>query len=220
MIGIYKITNPNNRIYIGQSTDIIYRWEKYYKLNCKDQPSLYLSLKKYGPKNHKFEVIEECDVDMLDKKEIYWGEYYNVLSNKHLNNRLGRGFGAYDSEETKIKKSECHKGRNNYWLKGKTLSEDHRNKISKSKKGTTPTLGKTWKCKNTLNSLNHIEAIVKSKSIPLLQYDINMNFLKEWSSGAVAAKELGLNQSNIHSASTGKTKSCGGFIWVKKEVIS
>ena len=33
----------------------------------------------------------------------------------------------------------------------------------------------------------------------------------------VAAKELGLNQSNIHSACVGKTKSCGNFIWVKKE---
>ena len=31
MIGIYKITNPNNRIYIGQSTNIEARWEKYKK---------------------------------------------------------------------------------------------------------------------------------------------------------------------------------------------
>ena len=45
-----------------------------------------------------------------------------------------------------------------------------------------------------------------------------MNFIKEWSSGAVAAKELGLKQSNIHSAYSGKIKSCGGFIWIKKEV--
>ena len=105
MVGIYKITNPNGRIYIGQSTDIKFRWGVYRKLKCKDQPSLYNSLKKYGPENHQYEIIEECIVEDLDKKEIFWGLYYDVLSNKHLNNRLGRGFGSFDSEETKQKKS-------------------------------------------------------------------------------------------------------------------
>jgi hypothetical protein len=31
MIGIYKIINPNGRIYIGQSTNIEVRWSKYKK---------------------------------------------------------------------------------------------------------------------------------------------------------------------------------------------
>ena len=216
MAYIYKITNPNGRIYIGQTTDIKTRWNKYKKLSCKDQPSLYASLIKHKPENHIFEIIEECSEHNLDEREIYWGEYYDVLSNKHLNNRLGRGFGSYDSEETKIKKSECHKGRSNYWLKGKTLSEDHKNKISKAKKGVSNIITKTRKDKG-LSKNYHIEAIIKAKSIPLLQYDINMNFIKEWPSGAVAAKELGLKQSNIHSAYSGKTKSCGNFIWIKKE---
>jgi group I intron endonuclease len=217
MAYIYKITNPKGRIYIGQTTDIKTRWNKYKKLYCKDQPSLYASLVKHKPENHIFEIIEECSEYELDKREIYWGEYYNVLSNKHLNNRLGRGFGSYDSKETKIKKSECHKGRNNYWLKGKTLSEDHKNKISKAKKGVSNIITKTRKDKG-LSKNYHVEAIINAKSIPLLQYDINMNFIKEWPSGAVAAKELGLKQSNIHSACVGKTKSCGNFIWIKKEV--
>jgi hypothetical protein len=29
MIGIYKITNPTGRIYIGQTTNHIVRWNKY-----------------------------------------------------------------------------------------------------------------------------------------------------------------------------------------------
>ncbi len=217
MAYIYKITNPNKRIYIGQTTDIKTRWNKYEKLLCKDQPSLYASLLKHGPENHNFEIIEECSENKLDEREIYWGEYYNVLSNKHLNNRLGRGFGSYDSEETKIKKRECHKGRSNYWLKGKSLSEDHKDKISKSKKGVSNTITKPRKDKG-LPKKHHIEATIKAKSIPLLQYDIDMNFIKEWSSGAVAAKELGLKQSNIHNAYSRKTKSCGNFIWIKKEI--
>jgi group I intron endonuclease len=218
MVGIYKITNPNGRIYVGQSTNILLRWNKYYKLACKDQLSLYNSLVKYGPENHIFEVIEECLENELDKKEIYWGEYYDVLSNKHLNNRLGRGFGSYDSEETKLKKRKCHLGRNNYWLKGKSLTQEHCDKISKSKIGTIQNRTKTRKDKGHSRTC-HIEAVIKTKSIPLLQYDINMNFIKEWPSGAVAAKELGLKQSNINMASNGKTKSCGNFVWIKKEII-
>jgi group I intron endonuclease len=216
MAFIYKITNPNGRIYIGQTTNIKSRLDKYKKLHCKDQPSLYASLLKHTPENHIFEIIEKCSESKLDEREIYWGEYYDVLSNKHLNNRLGRGFGSYDSEETKIKKRKCHKGRSNYWLKGKTLSKDHRNKISKSKKGISNIITKTRKDKG-LSKTYHVKAVIKAKSIPLLQYDKDMNFIKEWPSGAVAAKELGLNQSNIHSACVGKTKSCGNFIWVKKE---
>jgi len=218
MVGIYKITNPNGRIYIGQSTNIKLRWNVYHRLKCKDQPSLYNSLKKHGSENHQYEILEECMVEDLDKKEIFWGQYYDVLSHKHLNNRLGRGFGSFDSEETKRKKSECHKGRSNYWLKGKTFSEDHKRKISEAKKGVSNTITKTRKDKG-ISKTYHVEAIVKAKSIPLIQYDLDKNFIKEWPSGAVAARCLGLAQSNIHNAFIGKTKSCGGFIWIKKETI-
>jgi hypothetical protein len=53
IIGIYKITSPSNKIYIGQSNNILYRWKYCYKkLNCKSQRHLYNSLMKYGFDNH------------------------------------------------------------------------------------------------------------------------------------------------------------------------
>lgn len=74
MIGIYKITNPKGRIYIGSSKNIPYRWEHYYKrLNCKKQVKLFNSFLKYGYENHTFEVIEECTIDVLLKRENYYG---------------------------------------------------------------------------------------------------------------------------------------------------
>lgn len=30
MVGVYKITNPSGKIYIGQSVDIYNRWNKNY----------------------------------------------------------------------------------------------------------------------------------------------------------------------------------------------
>jgi len=71
MIGIYKITSPSKKIYIGQSIDIEKRFKYYLNLNCKKQTKLYNSLKKYGYKKHFFEVIEICKITELNNKERY-----------------------------------------------------------------------------------------------------------------------------------------------------
>lgn len=80
MIGIYKITSPNNRIYIGQSKNINRRFKEYKSLNnCKGQIKLYRSFLKYGILNHTFEICELCNLKFLNKKERYWQEHYNVI---------------------------------------------------------------------------------------------------------------------------------------------
>ena len=79
MIGIYKITNPVGKVYIGQSVNIESRWEQYRKYMGNGQPRLHSSLKEYGAGSHTFEVIEECLQVHLDERERYWQDYYNVL---------------------------------------------------------------------------------------------------------------------------------------------
>lgn len=51
---------------------------------------------------------------------------------------------------------------------------------------------------------------------PLLQYDKNGNFIKEWRSGWSIQRELGFNPSNISQCARGKFKSAYGFVWVFK----
>jgi group I intron endonuclease len=126
MIGIYKITSPSNKIYIGQSVNIETRFRKYKYLNCKRQTYLYNSFQKYGVENHKFEIIEECSLEQLNEREIYWGNYFNVLDKNGLNLRLGDARGKC-SEEMKLK---IGKGNKN-----KIMSEEARNNISKALKG-------------------------------------------------------------------------------------
>jgi group I intron endonuclease len=77
--GIYKITSPSGRIYIGQSIDIERRWTKYLGEHCKNQIKLYCSFKKYGVEAHVFEVIEECEVEHLNIKERYWQDFYKCM---------------------------------------------------------------------------------------------------------------------------------------------
>jgi group I intron endonuclease len=83
--GIYKITSPTNKIYIGSSKDINSRWNKYKNLHCEYQPKIYRSLLKHGIDAHKFEIIYECAQDDLLQWERLYADYYNVLGVNGLN---------------------------------------------------------------------------------------------------------------------------------------
>lgn len=46
-------------------------------------------MRKYGADAHVFEIVEECAIEMLNERERYWQEHYNVLcQHKGLNCRL------------------------------------------------------------------------------------------------------------------------------------
>jgi group I intron endonuclease len=87
MIGIYKITSPTGRIYIGQSINIEARFYVYKKKHCKKQPALFNSLSKHGVDNHFFEVIEECEISALNERERYYQDLFFVIE-KGLNCKL------------------------------------------------------------------------------------------------------------------------------------
>lgn len=89
MIGIYKITSPTGRVYIGQSVDIEARWVTYMSMHpsLKKQTKLYYSLKKHKPESHRFEVLLECADCELNEWERYYQDEFNVLMDG-LNCRL------------------------------------------------------------------------------------------------------------------------------------
>jgi group I intron endonuclease len=119
MIGIYKIINPNGKVYIGQSVRLQYRKNQYKNLNVPQQPKIYNSIKKYSWENHIFEVIEECSIEQLNERETYWKQYY--LDQVKGDWNLLLFCGMYDngsgplSEETKQKISDALKGRQAPW---------------------------------------------------------------------------------------------------------
>lgn len=81
--GVYKITAPDYKIYIGSSSNIISRWNNYKsKYGGK---LIKQSIETYGLDNHTFEIIEECEIDNLRCKERYWQDYYDVLGKNGLN---------------------------------------------------------------------------------------------------------------------------------------
>lgn len=138
MIGIYKITSPSNRVYIGQSIKIEDRIKSYKNLKCKEQPKLYKSLLKYGFENHKIEILIECNESKLNELERHYQEEYDSIENglnciyTKTNDRSGKS-----SEETKLKISV----NNTRPFLGKKHSEESRLKISNSLKGKQSRLG-------------------------------------------------------------------------------
>lgn len=87
MIGIYKITNQyNGKIYIGQSINIIKRWNNHksaaFNINQSEYNyPLYQAIRKYGLHNFIFEILEECSPTELNEREQYYINYYNSYYN-------------------------------------------------------------------------------------------------------------------------------------------
>ena len=123
MTGVYKFTNPENKIYIGASKGIFKRIYHYKSPTRKLNTLFYDSLRKYGYDNHVFEIIEECALENLNERERYWQEFYNVLEDG-LNMVLTKTKDKREvrSEEVRRKISTSNKG--------KVMSPEARMKIS------------------------------------------------------------------------------------------
>jgi hypothetical protein len=147
--GIYKITSPVGRVYIGQSRNIEHRFISY-KRSCsanKTQIRLDRSFKKHGVTTHIFEIIESCFFENLNKRERYWQDFYDVL-NGGLNCIL------VETDELPRIITDEHRDNisgKNHWLYGKQHSLETRRKMSISAKNKPPMSGKT---KQKLRELN------------------------------------------------------------------
>lgn len=128
MIGIYKITNKiNGNCYIGQSINILSRWSRHKYGYKNEDTRLYRSMRKHGIENYEFEIIEECEKDCLNERELYW---INNIKPKY--NTAGGGNSIYGfslSEEHKQKLREANIG--------KKMPDNIKKKISKGLKSSS-----------------------------------------------------------------------------------
>lgn len=141
---IYKITSPSGRIYIGKTSRFEKR--KYYYKHCnqKRQPHIYHSLKKYGYESHVIEIVEEFkgDVNLSNEREIYWINFYKSNYRKYPENRGmnmtdgGEGMLGVKLSPESIEKVKKWRRENKFRTTlGQKKTEEHKRKISESKKG-------------------------------------------------------------------------------------
>lgn len=92
--GIYKIVNIiNNKVYIGQSVNILTRWRRHRtdSKNLNNCHPLYIAIRKYGLENFLFEIIEECPKSELNSREKYWIKKYDTFNSGYNQTRGGTG---------------------------------------------------------------------------------------------------------------------------------
>lgn len=194
--GVYKITNPKGKIYIGQSIDIERRKLQYKRCNSdiKGQIKLYNSLVKYGWEQHKFEVLEECYEEKLLETETYWKHYYKVLEIPSLCCKID-GRGGKHSEETK---NNIRLGNIGQKRSKETCENIRQSVIGKPKPGSGPKKGRIvyWN--------------VGRKSKKVVQKDKEKNIIKIWDNVKQVKEQLNIN---IYDALEKNNNTAGGFIW-------
>ena len=244
--GIYKITSPSGRTYIGQSTDIKSRWRNYKGgYGYKEQTRLRRSMEKYGYDNHIFEVVVEAEEDDLNKLERYWQDHYDVLDrNKGMNCKLTATDAkkAKHSEETKSKISQGSprkKSITQFTKEGKFIRTWGSSKecsealnipaacisscligYSKSTNGFIFRYGILTDDIVPPDFTKKDKGVKRKKYTPrknsILQFDLEGNFIKEWDNIKIAAKNLKLNSLFIGGVCRGVIDSYAGFIWKTK----
>jgi len=129
--GIYKIENLiNGKVYIGLSQHIYQRWQLHKNdLNGNRHDNQYLqnAWNKYGKDNFKFEIIEKCDISLVEEKEEYYITLYNSCNRKKGYNMNFGGKLHLHTEEVKQKISKSNKG--------KIRSKETREKLRKANLG-------------------------------------------------------------------------------------
>lgn len=128
MVGIYKITNPKGKVYIGQSVDVNRRFREYKSKYKSAQTKLINSFNKYGIENHLFEVVVECKIEELNDYERFYQDIFNCLVHG-LNCILTKSTDRSGvlSVETKLKISNK--------LKGRVYSDSYKENMSNVMKG-------------------------------------------------------------------------------------
>jgi group I intron endonuclease len=227
IIGIYKITSPSGKVYIGQSINVQKRFKLNYKAlngNIQKQPKLYNSLNKYGWENHHKEIVEKCNISELNEREIYWKQHYiNQLGwDKMLFCELYDKGGGPKSEETRKKLSLANSKPKPIGFGEKMSKINKGRKCSEStKKIISAKITGTKRSEDTKNKLRkpktkeHIQKMNRPRYV-IIQYDLQDNFIQEWSSVNEIIQHLKINYRNITAACRKEQKTAGGYKWKYK----
>lgn len=129
---IYKITNTvNGKVYIGKTIKTMEkRWVRHKSLSFKKKTPLYLALQKYGFESFLIEEIDKAStLEELNEKEKQWITHYQSKDREKGYNMTDGGDGGEQSPEILERVADMKRG--------KPLSKEHRENISKGLIGKT-----------------------------------------------------------------------------------
>ena len=244
MCGIYCIENLiDNKKYIGLSSDIDKRLKKHKRLLKSHQhPNDHLQSAwcKYGEVNFEFKIIELCDKEILDKKEIYYINYFNTQNNMYGYNRTSGGEGVKDLDFEALDKLSVSKTQ--YAVVQLSLNGDficeYRNckhaadavggdseaiRICCNKKKQHKTsCGYIWMYKEDYeqNGCNPELYRFVQYTKPIVQYDLDMNFIAEYESAREAEKITGIGYRMISRVCKHERPHTYGYVFRFKDELT
>lgn len=123
--GVYKITSPSGKCYIGQSINIESRFKQHKdEARRGHKNKFYDAMCKYGVDNFTYEILAEDLHTKIerDSVEVYYISFYNSMNNGYNMTKGGDGarlvgeangmFGKTHTPEVKQKLSDNRKGTN------------------------------------------------------------------------------------------------------------
>ena len=215
--------------------------KKYIGMDSNNNPSylgsgvlILKALSKYGRKNFKKIILEYCiSIEDMELKETYWINKCNALKSPHfynLEDNRKRGTDPFQNKTEEEKRLIYDK--RGLSQKGKPKLGNRKPKpegFSESQKEIFKNRGK-WRSEESIlkqiqstkgkkqnQIIKHWNQSPDSNSLkPILQFDKNHNFIKEWDSIKEASLALNMNRRNITNNLTNVSKSAFGFIWEYK----
>jgi group I intron endonuclease len=203
MYTVYRHTNKlNNKIYIGiTGRNPETRWAKgkgYKPRNGNQSAYFYNAVLKYGWDNFSHEILyteltkqeaEKIEVELIKKFNSNNREFgYNIDNGGNSVGKLSQETKEKLSKSWEIGKEErCKKISEG--SKGKKFTKEHRLHLSEAKKG---------------KPANNRKSVI--------QYDLNMNFIKRWDSLEDAQRETKVCKANICRAIK-YSRTAGGYKW-------
>ena len=229
---IYCFTNKKTgNQYIGSAINVRTRYRKHLRdLEAGKHHSYLLRMDWKGGEDFDFTILEVVpDKFNLIVREQWWIDnshsYYNICkiagsslgvkrsAETREKSRLSQ-LGMVHSEERRRTKSIAQGGEN-HWTKSKVFSLVAKKNMKAAQKNLYKS-GYTHPVTGTKKSSKEVEQMRKVAARPVLQFNKEGLFIKEWESRKIAGLALNITPTNITANTKNKCKTAGGFVWKNK----
>ena len=220
---VYKVTNKvNGKVYVGRTIDFFKRISQHCRESTKDTTQLHRDFQEYGIENFTWEVLCIANGRLeADTKEREFIKMFGCIEPNGYNQTIGGTGGAswdtkpilcFEPDGTLIKKYESASQTENdgFFIHGVIDCCDHKATRCHDKvfMYEEEYLQKGFiKREKNYNPLMH----------PVIQCDLQGNFIAEYNSVKEASEQTGIERPSISSNLIGQRKTTGGYIFVYKE---